>query len=412
MTHSKTPESSVNAPSLDPHDALGQQTRLLHDRKGTVQAVRTVNPAVQRGSTILMKNSDALYDHNLLTYGRAGLPIHQTLMGALGDLEGAIGTRLFPSGLAAITGALLAVLGAGDGVLVPDCAYAPTRRFCDRVLKRLGMEIIYFPPTASAEEIMALATARTRVVLIESPGSLTFEMQDAPAIAAIAKARGIISMMDNTWGAGLLFKPLAHGIDISIQALTKYVGGHSDVFMGSASTRDPALLQMLDDGVWQVGWTTSSEDAYQMLRGLRTLSVRLERHAKSALDIAQWLRDQPQVSEVLCPALPGARGHEIWARDYDGLCGLFSFILTPARPTSNPKVAVDALINALTLFGLGFSWGGYESLAIPCDPQLVRTAADPRLQGPLIRLHIGLEDVADLKADLARGLAAYRAACL
>ena len=407
MTHSKTPESSVNAPSLDPHAALGQQTRLLHDRKRPIEAVRTVNPAVQRGSTILMADSDALYDHDLLTYGRAGLPIHQSLMGALSDLEGAIGTRLFPSGLAAITGALLAVLRAGDGVLVPDCAYAPTRRFCDTVLKRLGMEIVYFPPTASAEEIMALATDRTRVVLIESPGSLTFEMQDAPAIAAIAKARGIISMMDNTWGAGLLFKPLAYGIDISIQALTKYVGGHSDVFMGSASTRDPALLQLLDDAVWQVGWATSSEDAYQMLRGLRTLSVRLERHGKSTLDIAHWLREQPQVSEVLCPALPGARGHEIWARDYDGLCGLFSFILTPG-----PKVAVDALINSLQLFGLGFSWGGYESLAIPCDPQLVRTAADPKLQGPLIRLHIGLEDVADLKADLANGLAAYSAACV
>ena len=379
-----------------------EQTRLLHDQSGPKALVKTVNPAVQRGSTILMANSDALYDHSHLTYGRAGLPIHQTLCDALTDLEGGLGTRLFPSGLAAITGALLAVLDAGDGVLLPDCAYAPTRRFGDTLLKRMGMEVIYFPPRASAEAILAMATRRTRAIFLESPGSLTFELQDVPAIAALAKERGIITLMDNTWGAGLVFKPLAHGVDISIQALTKYVGGHSDVFMGSACTSDPRLLQKLDDAVWQMGWATSPDDAYLMLRGLRTLSVRMNQHGTSALDVAGWLQTRPEVSEVLCPALPGARGYEIWQRDYSGLCGLFSFTLQPG-----PKKAVDAFINALTLFGLGFSWGGYESLAIPCDPQLTRTAADPELKGPLIRLHIGLEDVADLKADLDQALKVY-----
>lgn len=379
-----------------------EQTRLLHDQGAPKAQVKTVNPAVQRGSTILMADSDALYDHSLLTYGRAGLPIHQTLCDALTDLEGGLGTRIYPSGLAAITGALLAVLNAGDGVLLPDCSYAPTRRFGDTVLKRMGIEVIYFPPRASAEAILAMATPKTRAIFLESPGSLTFELQDVPAIVALAKARSIITLMDNTWGAGLVFKPLAHGVDISIQALTKYVGGHSDVFMGSAGTSDPRILQKLDDGIWQMGWSTSPDDAYLMLRGLRTLSVRMNQHGASALDIAGWLQTRPEVNEVLCPALPGARGYEIWQRDYSGLCGLFSFTLKPG-----PKKAVDAFINAFDLFGLGFSWGGYESLVIPCDPQLTRTAANPDLKGPLIRLHIGLEDVTDLKADLDQALKVY-----
>ena len=379
-----------------------QQTRLLHDQAAPMAPVKTVNPAVQRGSTVLMPDSDALYDHGHITYGRAGLPIHQTLCDALSDLEGGLGTRLFPSGLAAITGALLAVLDAGDGVLLPDCAYAPTRRFGDTILKRMGIEVVYFPPRASAEAILALATPRTSAIFLESPGSLTFELQDVPAIAALAKARGIVTLMDNTWGAGLIFKPLAHGVDISIQALTKYVGGHSDVFMGSACASDPSLLQKLDDQVWQMGWATSPDDAYLMLRGLRTLNVRMNQHAASTLDIAGWLDARPEVNEVLCPALPAARGYEIWKRDYTGLCGLFSFTLKPG-----PKRAVDGFINALDLFGLGFSWGGYESLAIPCDPQLTRTAADPDLKGPLIRLHIGLEDVDDLRADLDQALKVY-----
>jgi cystathionine beta-lyase len=223
-----------------------------------------------------------------------------------------------------------------------------------------------------------------------------------PAIVALAKPRGIITLMDNTWGAGLIYKPLAHGVDISIQALTKYVGGHSDVFMGSACASDPEILQKLDDAVWQMGYATSPDDAYLMLRGLRTLNVRMNQHAASTLDIAGWLCARPEVSEVLCPALPGARGYDLWKRDYTGLCGLFSLTLKPG-----PKRAVDGFINALELFGLGFSWGGYESLAIPCDPQLTRTAADPDLKGPLIRLHIGLEDVDDLKVDLDQALKVY-----
>jgi cystathionine beta-lyase len=285
--------------------------------------------------------------------------------------------------------------------LVTDAVYKPTRRFCANVLARFGIAARYFDPTTGPEDLIAMAGAATRMVVLESPGSLTFEMQDVAAIARLARARGLLTLMDNTWAAGFWFRPLAHGVDLSVQALTKYVGGHSDVFMGSVATADPALGEALDHAIWDFGWSVSPDDAYQMLRGLRTLPVRLERHYASGLAIAGWLRDQPQVAEVLYPALPGARDHVLWKRDYPGAAGLFSAVL---RPCSN--AAVHALLDALTVFRLGYSWGGFESLAIHGDPQLGVRDRAPSFAGPMVRLSVGLEDPVDLIADLARGLAA------
>ena len=378
---------------------MKDRTRIIRAGSEAKPLARTVNPPIQRASTVLLPDAVSLYAPGQVTYGRDSLVIRDALSEALAEMEGAAGVKLFPSGLAAMTGTLLALLKSGDEVLVCQHVYRPTRKFCDRVLKRFGVAVSYYRQTSTADELMALATDKTRIIVLESPGSLSFEMQDVAAIAAAAHARGILTVMDNTWGAGWLFRPLAHGVDVSCQALTKYVGGHSDVFMGSAAARDPAMLKQLDAAMHEVGWSVSPEDAYLMLRGLRTLPTRLDRHGRSGLEVARWLQDRPEVHEVLHPGLPGARGHDLWARDYSGACGLFGLVLQPAR-----ERAVEAFLDALTLFGLGFSWGGHESLAIHCDPQR-RTGADlGDYGGPLLRLHIGLEDPGDLIADLQRGL--------
>jgi cystathionine beta-lyase len=381
---------------------MKDETRIIRAGAEAGPLVRTVNPPIQRASTVLLPNAAALYDPGHITYGRDGLSPRANLAQALAELEGAAGVCLYPSGLAAMTGALLALLKAGDEVLVCGHVYRPTRRFCDRTLQRYGVAIRYYPQSLPPEALGDLITARTRVVVVESPGSLTFAMQDIPAIADAARGRGVLTVMDNTWAAGLLFKPLEHGVDVSVQALTKYVGGHSDVFMGSAAARDEEVLQLLKAGVVEIGWSVAPEDAYLMMRGLRTLAVRLARHGESGLAVADWLRRQPEVLEVLHPALPGCRDHELWARDYSGACGLFGFVFRPA-----PKAAVHAFLDALELFGLGFSWGGHESLAIDCDPQ--RQQGDD-FGGPLMRLHVGLEAPEDLIADLRRGLDAFAAA--
>lgn len=384
---------------------IQEQTRIVHGGAGAGPIAATVNPPLQRGSTVLASCAAALYDNSELTYGRGGLSPHDQLRAALAELEGAAGTCLYPSGLAAMTGALLALLRAGDEVLAVDCVYDPTRRFCDTHLKRYGVTTRYVDPRLPASELVAQASERTRVIVLESPGSLTFEIQDTPAIAAAARERGVLTVIDGTYGAGVLDKPLALGVDVCVQALTKYVGGHADVFMGSASARDAALLKRLQDSQLQIGWATSPDDAYLMLRGLRTLPVRLARHGESAVKVAAWLQSQPEVREVLCPALPGARGHELWKRDFRGVNGLFSIVLQPA-----PETAVLAFLDALELFGLGFSWGGFESLAIHCDPQFGRRTIRPEFEGPLVRLHVGLEAVDDLIADLRGGLDAFSAA--
>ncbi|HEV2531586.1 cystathionine beta-lyase [Phenylobacterium sp.] len=382
---------------------MADETRLIRAGNSSKALAKTVGPPIQKGSTVLLPDAAALYDdETYVTYGRQGLAAHEALREALAVLEGAVGVALYPSGLGALTGALLAVLETGDEVLVSDTIYKPTRRFCDHMLKRFGVKASYFDPRTAPETLLAKASDRVRVILMESPGSLSFEMQDVAHVAALARDRGILTALDNTWGAGLIYKPLDHGVDLSIQALTKYVGGHSDVFMGSVAARDPGLVRALNEGVVQMGWSVSPEDAYVMLRGLRTLPVRMARQGESGLAVARWLAAQPEVVSVIHPALPGAPDHALWARDYTGACGLFAFVLTPG-----PVKAVEAFLDALTLFGLGFSWGGFESLAIHCDPQLKTRKIRRDYGGPLIRLHIGLEDPQDLMADLRNALSVY-----
>ncbi len=384
---------------------MSDETRLIHAGSTPRPLARTVGPPVQKGSTVLLPSADALYDDDaILTYGRAGLAAQTALQEALAVLEGAVGVTLYPSGIGAIAGVLTAVLKAGDRILVADNCYKPIRRFCDHVLKRFGVDVAYFAPRTPPEQLVGEAAAATRLIFMESPGSLSFEMQDAARIAELARAKDILTALDNTWGAGLLYRPLEHGVDLSLQALTKYVGGHSDVFMGSVAARDPALVRQLIDGVHNMGWAVSGEDAYQMLRGLRTLPVRLARHGESGLAVSAWLRDQPEVAQVLNPALPGCPDHELWRRDYAGGNGLFGFVLQPG-----PDAAAKAFLDALEVFGLGFSWGGFESLAIWCDPQLKVRRHRVNYGGPLMRLSIGLEDPGDLIADLRKGLDAYAA---
>lgn len=383
---------------------MDEESRLIRAGAGRKPEAKTVAPAIQRGSTVLLPDARALYD-GTFGYGRSGLNAQHALCEALCELEGAREVQVFPSGLAAITAALTAVLKAGDHVLVVDTVYKPVREFCDRVLTRFGVSVDYYDARLDAETLLGLATPATRLILLESPGSLTFEVQDVPAIAAAARGGGILTLIDNTWGAGLLFKPLAHGVDLSAQALTKYVCGHSDVFMGSVAVGDRKLAAALQDAVHHHGWAVTGDDAYQALRGLRTLAVRMARHGENGLAVARCLQNRPEVLRVIHPALPGDAGHALWRRDFTGACGLFAFVLRPG-----PDKAVEAFLNALKLFGLGFSWGGFESLAINCDPQFKRRKVSVDYGGPVIRLHVGLESPADLIADLEGALSAYEAA--
>jgi cystathionine beta-lyase len=385
---------------------LHPDTRALHSGEApSTLTARTVGPPIQRGSTVVMPNAASLYDDDQITYGLGGLATHQALVAALVELEDAAGGYLYPSGLAAMTGAMLAVLKAGDEVRVVDTVYGPTRRFCDQMLSRYGVAVRYYSPRAKPEDVFAEAGAALRLVVLESPGSLTFEFQDVAAIAALARTRGALTLVDNTWAASHLFQPLAHGADISAQALTKYVCGHSDIFMGSACARDPQVLKQLDDAQWNLGWAVSPDDAYQALRGLRTLPTRMARHDENGRKVAEWLRGQPEVIALLHPAFEDSPDHAIWRRDFTGANGLFGVVLRPA-----PHRAVNALLDALRLFRLGFSWGGFESLAISGGEQMHRRRYPPKLGGPLIRLHVGLEDPDDLVADLRAGLDAFNAA--
>lgn len=365
---------------------------------------RTVNPPIERGSTVLMENAAALYDHSRVTYGRSGLSTQTALANAIAELEGASAAKVFPSGLSAVTVGVMSMVQAGDHVLAADCVYAPSRRFLSDTLRRFGVDVTFHDAALPPAEVLALATERTRLIMMESPGSLTFEFQDVPGIAALARERGILTLHDSTWGAGVLFKPLAHGVDISVQALTKYVGGHADVFGGSVAVSDPALAAKVQATIDDMGWTVSPDDAYLLLRGLHTLELRLEKHERQALVVADWLAGRPEVARVLHPAFPDAPGHAIWKRDYSGSNGLFGAVLRPG-----PPAAVEALLDTLQLFGLGFSWGGFESLIINGDSQLAKRNQPRPFAGPLLRLHIGLEPVALLIDDLARGLDAYAA---
>ncbi len=384
----------------------GFATRLTHAGRGPGFSEGVVNPPVWRASTILFETladldaAIAAPDKGLY-YGRRGTPTQWALEDALTGLEpGAAGTKLFPSGVAAITTALLAVVKAGDHVLITDSAYEPTRLFADQILKRFGVTTGYFDPNIAAG-IADLIQPNTSAIMLESPGSLSFEIQDVPAITAAARARGVVTMLDNTWATPLRLQPLALGCDISLQALTKYIGGHSDLMMGSA-TANAALWPRLRAATYRLGHTVSADDSALALRGLRTLSLRLDRQEASALAIARWLETHPAIDRVWHPALRSHPGHALWQRDFSGSTGLFSFVL---KRGSRRHTA--ALIDGLAHFGIGFSWGGYESLALPVELDGIRSLPQTPLPGPIIRLSIGLEDPADLIPDLTAGLARY-----
>jgi cystathionine beta-lyase len=363
-----------------------------------------VNPPVFRASTILFDSVEEMHGaepptDGTLHYGRNGTPTTWALQEALTELEpGAALTRLYPSGAAAVAGALLSVLAAGDELLMVDSAYGPTRAFCDTVLKRYGVTTRYYDPLIGAG-IADLIGDTTRAIFLESPGTHSFEVQDIPAICAAARAQGVATLLDNTWATPLYLPAIALGVDLSILACTKYIGGHADLMLGSVTVTE-AYAQRLERTRRMLGQTAGPDEAWLALRGLRTLSVRLARHQESGLKVASWLAAQPQVARVLHPAFPSCPGHELFVRDFRGATGLFAFVLA-----GDDEAARDRLLDSLTLFGLGWSWGGYESLAVP--GAFTRTATAPEFEGPLVRLHIGLEDADDLIEDLAQALAQY-----
>lgn len=362
-----------------------------------------VNAPVWRASTHLYDDVAALEagkatnEDGRFFYGRRGSPTQWSLSEALTDLEpGAYGTLLYPSGVAAISCALLAVLRPGDVLLMTDNAYDPSRNFADGMLKKFGVETRYFDPMIGAGIVDEFCD-KTRAILLENPGSLTFEVQDVPAICAAAKERGIVTLLDNTWATPFFFTAMDKGVDITILAATKYIVGHSDVMMGSVTSTEKYWTRLRQTSQ-QLGQVSSPDDAYLATRGLRTLAVRLKAHEASTLKIAQWLKDQPQVKTVLHPALPECPGHEIWKRDFTGSPGLFSFVV------DGGKAKAAAIVDALELFGIGYSWGGFESLALPVHPEKHRSTVPWTETGGVIRLQIGLEEVDDLIADLAQAL--------
>ena len=387
----------------------GDSTRVVTAgrRKEWTQGI--VNTPVWRASTILydsvadLREAGGRDTHHRLFYGRKGTPTQWSLADALTELEpGAEGTFLYPSGVAAIAAALLSVLSPGDELLLPDSAYDPTRAMGMGLLKRMGITTRFYDPMIGAG-IADVITDATRAILLESPGSLTFEVQDIPAIVAVAKARGITTLLDNTWATPLFFPAIAHGIDLTILACTKYIVGHSDVMLGSV-TAAPGHFARLRDTSFQLGQIASPDDSWLASRGLRTMAIRLKQHQASALEIAHWLEQQPEVATVLHPALPNCPGHAHFVRDFKGSSGLFSFVLNGGGEADRAR-----LIDGLEHFGIGYSWGGFESLALPVDPQRHRSVTRRADAGPLVRLQIGLEDPADLIADLAAGLARFSA---
>lgn len=379
-------------------------TKLVDAGRPPASAAYPVNPPVTRASTILFDTyKDFQEGARNIVYGRFGTDTHRALEAAVTDLEGGVRTHLTPSGLSAVTASILAFVKAGDHVLISDGVYDPTRGFCERFLKRFGVTPDYYDPQIGAA-IADKITPATKAIVAESPSSLTFEVQDLPAIAAAARKADVKLIVDNTWGAGYFLKPIALGAHVSLQAGTKYLVGHSDALIGAITCADEVCAEAVTQSLRQLGSSVSADDAALALRGLRTLSVRLKRHEQTGLALAEWLAARPEVSRVLHPARPGAPGHDIWRRDFTGASGLFSIVLAPV-----PEVALEAFFNAMTLFGMGFSWGGYESLAIPSRPGKWRTAtvwADP---GPVVRIHAGLEDPGDLIEDLDQAFAAMAA---
>src|SRR5438034_9702271 len=387
-----------------------KDTLLTHLGRNPEAQHGAINPPVYHASTILSKNMaewenrrDPRVHFGVVRYGLSGTPTTFALEELLAKIEGGYRAAIVGSGLAAITAPLQGCLSQGDHLLMVDTTYGPARNFCERVLTRCGVETTYYDPLIG-EDIARLMRPNTKVVYVESPGSLTFEVQDVPAIAAAAHEAGATVLMDNTWASPYLFPSFAHGVDVSIHAATKYIVGHSDVILGAVITTEEMYLQVRTMAA-DLGHCAAPDDAYYALRGLRTMGVRLERHEKNALAVARWLQTRSEVSRVLYPALPEDPGHEVWKRDFFGASGLFGVVLNPA-----PKAAVCAMIDALDLFGIGSSWGGFESLILPTNPERGRTATRWAPEGPTLRLHIGLEDPQDLIEDLERGFHKLRAA--
>ncbi|ROV58642.1 cystathionine beta-lyase [Vibrio ponticus] len=373
-----------------------------------------VNPPVQRASTVVFntvaekKHATINRANKTLFYGRRGTHTHFALQDAMVEIEGGAGCALYPCGTAAISNAILAFVESGDHILMVDTCYEPTRDFCEKIMKKMGVETTYFSPTIG-EEIADLIQPNTKVLFLESPGSITMEVQDVPTLARIAHQHDVIVMLDNTWAAGVNFSPFEHGVDISIQAATKYIVGHSDVMLGTAVASEKYWDQLREQS-YLMGQCVSADDAYLGLRGIRTLDVRLRQHAESSLKVAQWLQTRPEVDHVRHPALETCPGHEFFKRDFTGGNGLFSFVLKTTNPT-----ATTALLDGMKHFSMGYSWGGFESLILANEPKsfnYLRSVANPNFDGTLIRIHIGLEDVDDLIADLEAGLARYNAVIL
>lgn len=381
-------------------EAPGQAaaTRLIHLGRNPSKFHGFVNTPIYRGSTVLFDSMERLLNRDQkYTYGRRGSPTIEALETVITELEGGHRTVLAPSGLGAVSSTLLALLSTGDHVLMVDSVYQPVRHFCDTQLSRLGVAVTYYDPCIGTG-ISGLLRHNTRVIYTENPGSQTFEMQDLPAIAEQLSGRDIWLVTDNTWASPLYCNPLNLGADVCIQAGTKYIVGHADAMLGSV-TANARSTDHIVEGVQGLGMCAGSEEIYLALRGMRTLEVRIERHWQSGLEIANWLVDRPEVARVLHPALPEHPGYEIWRRDFKGASGLFSVIFHPVADH-----AIAAFLNNLELFGMGYSWGGFESLIVPFDPTKYRTATEWTALGPAVRIHIGLEDPADLKADLTRGL--------
>jgi cystathionine beta-lyase len=398
----------VSKPTPNGDDTFRRDTLLTHTGGTPADRHGAVNPPVYRASTILFPTVaewEASRVHanrfNVLRYGQLGTPTTFALEEAIATLEGGHRAMLLPSGLAAATTVLLALLRSGDHLLMTDSAYQPTRHFCKAHLARYGITTTFYDPCMGAE-IASLMRPETRLVFLESPGSITFDVQDIPAIVEVAHARGALVAIDNTWATPYFLPAMQLGVDVSVIAATKYIGGHADVMLGTITTTEP-LYEPVRSMVAELGYCVSPDDAFLGLRGLRTLGLRLDRHQRSAVQVAEWLETRPEVQRVLYPALPSDPGHAIWKRDFRGASGLFGVVLNPV-----PKAAVDAMLNSLRLFGMGASFGGFESLAIPMDSTRLRTltkSPDSRY----VRLHVGLEDPADLIADLEQGLGRLRA---
>jgi cystathionine beta-lyase len=381
-----------------------RQTKVLHVGRDPHGQHGFVNTPVYRGSTVLFPTLEKLKSRTqAYTYGRRATPTTRALEDAITELEGGTATILTSSGLAAVSTALLAFVQSGDHILISDSVYQPTRTFCDKMLSRLGIETTYYDPLVG-DRIASLIRSNTRLIFVESPGSQTFEMQDIPAIAKVARTKNLWVLADNTWASPLFSNPLALGADVSIQAATKYIVGHADAMLG-AVTANARASKYLDNAKEALGTCPGSEETYLGLRGLRTLDVRLQRHMASGIELARWLEERPEVTRVIHPALPNHPGHAIWQRDFSGASGLFCAVL---KPTSDKALA--AFLDHLKLFGMGYSWGGFESLVIPFDPSSYRTATKWTEPGPALRFHIGLDAVEDLKADLSAGFERMRRA--